>query len=153
VPLIANQPGRIAAGQVNEDLICFSDFFATLVEAAGLPPKKITDGDGWSFWPQCIGKPGKKREWIYGYYFPRPYAKTFDDKYQHYEVRYARNKRHKLYDNGMLYDTVKDVLEAEPLAITDELVPVREQLQAVLNQYPPKGRRIEYDQVKGVHDP
>ena len=70
VPLIVNLPGRIKAGQVNKDLICFSDLFPTIVEAADLPAKKITKGDGWSFWPQCLGKVGKKRDWIYGYYFP-----------------------------------------------------------------------------------
>jgi len=152
VPLIANLPSRIPTGQVNEDLVCFSDFFATLVEGAGLPAKEVRDGDGWSFWPQCLGKPGKKREWVYGYYFPRPYAKKFDDKYQHYEVRYARNKRYKLYDDGTLYDTMVDVLETRPLAIAGELLPVRDQLQAVLDQYPSKGRRIQYEQVTGVRD-
>ena len=153
VPLIVNLPSRIPPGQINEDLICFSDFFATLVEAAGLPAKKITNGDGWSFWPQCLGKPGNKREWIYGYYFPRPYVKRFDDKFMHYEVRYARNKRYKLYDNGMLYDTTEDVLETKPLASTDELISVRNQLQAVLDQYPVKGRRIQYDRIKGTYEP
>ena len=46
VPLIVNLPGRIQAGQVNKDLICFSDLFPTIVEAANLPAKKITQG-GW----------------------------------------------------------------------------------------------------------
>jgi len=149
VPLIANLPGRISPGQVNQDLICFSDFFATLVEAAGLPEKEIADGDGWSFWPQCLGRPGKKREYIYGYYFPRPYAQRFDDKYRHYEVRYVRNERYKLYDNGALYDTIDDVLESRPVANSDEMKQVRDQLQAVLDQYPAKGRRIRYEQVRG----
>lgn len=150
VPLIANLPGCIPAGQVNDDLVCFSDFFATIAEAAGLPPKKVSDGDGWSYWPQCLGQPGKKRDWIYGYYFPRPYAKKFDDKYHHYEVRYARDKRYKLYDDGTLYDTVEDVLETKPLAVTEKLQPVRDPLRAVLDQYPAKGRRIQYERVKGV---
>jgi len=152
VPLIANWPGHIPAGQVNKDLICFSDFFATLVEAAALPPKKIKDGDGWSFWPQCLGKDGTKREWIFGYYFPRPYAKQFNDRYAHYEVRYVRDRRYKLYDNGKAYDTIKAVLEQNPLVVTKDPLPVRETLQAAMDQYPKKGRRIEYERVVGKQE-
>ena len=151
VPLIANLPGRIPAKQINQDLICFSDFFATLVDAAGLPPKKIADGDGMSFWPQCLGKSGQKREWLYGYYFPRPYSKNFDDKYSHYEVRYARDKRHKLYNNGDLYDTIDDVLEETPLPKNDAMISIRTKLQAALDQYPTKGAGIDYGEVKGTY--
>ncbi len=151
VPLIANLPGRIPAGQVNRDLICFSDFFATMVEAAGLPKKKIENGDGLSFWPQCLGKEGIKREWIYGYYFPRPYVKKFNNKYSHFEVRYARDKRYKLYDNGNLYDTVDDVLEEKPLSITQSLAPVRNKLKSALAGYPNQGRGIDRKKVKGTY--
>ncbi|MBA7674482.1 hypothetical protein ES703_82696 [subsurface metagenome] len=153
VPLIANWPRRIPAGQVNDDLICFSDFFSTMVEAVGLKPKKITDGDGWSFWPQCHGEKGVKREWIYGYYFPRPYAKKFDDMYNHWEVRYARDKCYKLYDNGDLYDTVDDVMEEHVIAPGDadeQARRAREKLQAVLDSYPKSGRGVSYDKVKGT---
>lgn len=151
VPLIANWPRRIPAGQVNDDLICFSDFFSTMVEAAGLKPKKITDGDGWSFWPQCHGEKGVKREWIYGYYFPRPYAKKFDDMYNHWEVRYARDKRYKLYDNGDLYDTIDDVMEKHVIAPGDadeHARRAREKLQTVLDSYPKSGLGVSYDRVK-----
>lgn len=151
VPLIVNLPGVVPQGQVNDDLICFSDFFATLVEAASLPEKAIEKGDGWSFWPQCLGKPGEKRDWIYGYYFPRPYARSFDDKYNHYEVRYARDKRYKLYDNGNMFDTIEDVVEQHPLEITGDLMPVHQKLQAVIDQYPSQGARIDYQRVKGVY--
>ena len=116
VPLIVNLPGRIQAGQVNKDLICFSDLFPTIVEAANLPAKKITQGDGWSFWPQCLGKEGKKREWIYGYYFPRPFSKQFDTMYSHWEVAWARNKRYKLYRDGRFFDVINDVREEKPLS-------------------------------------
>ena len=81
VPLIVNWPGHVPGGKVSDDLICFSDFFPTMVEAAGLPEKKISDGDGWSFWPQCQGRHGKKRDWIYCYYFPRPSSAKYNDKY------------------------------------------------------------------------
>jgi arylsulfatase A len=153
VPLVINLPGRIPPGQVNKDLIAFSDFFPTMVEAAGLTPKKITDGDGVSFWPQCEGKPGTPREWVYGYYFPRPYAEQFDNKYAHYEIRYARDIRFKLYDNGKLFDTIEDVMEKRPIP-TGTASPAahaaRAKLQAVLDSYPQKGGMIDYGKVKGV---
>ena len=153
VPLIANLPGRILKGQINDDLICFSDFFPTIVDAAGLPPKKVTDGEGWSYWPQCEGKPGKQREWVYGYYFPRPYSETFDDKYKHWEVRYARDKRYKLYDNGDIYDTVEDVLETRPLKADEtpeKLMVVRKKLQGALDAFPKEGQGVDRSKVKGT---
>ncbi|PHS00303.1 MAG: arylsulfatase A [Blastopirellula sp.] len=153
VPLIINWPGVIAKSQLNDDLICFSDFFPTMVEAAQLKPKKITDGDGWSFWPQCLGKPGTKRETIYGYYFPRPYAKKFDDKYNHWEVRYARDKRFKLYDSGLLYDTIEDVEEQSPISVKQknkQAKAARVKLQAVLDSYPTTGGGVDYKRVTGT---
>lgn len=152
VPLIANWTGQIPAGQVNRDLIAFSDFFPTMVEAAGLPAKEITDADGWSFWPQCLGQPGILREWIYGYYFPRPFAKKFDDKYAHWEVRYARDQRYKLYDNGDLYDTQADVLEKKVLK-PQSAKRERAKLQTVLDSYPRQGKSIDTTKVQGVYKP
>lgn len=152
VPLIANLPGTIPAGQVNDDLICFSDFFTTLVEAAGLPAKEISKGDGWSFWPQCLGKPGKKRTWIYGYYFPRPYSKKYNDKYSHFEIHYARNKRYKLYSDGRFFDTANDVLETSPLDHKEELAALRAELQAVLDRYPKQGAMIDYQRIKHIQN-
>lgn len=143
VPLIVNWPGKASGGQVVDDLVCFSDLFPTMVQAAGLPAKTIEDGDGWSFWPQCIGQRGKQREAIYCYYFPRPSAKKYNDKYSHYEVRFARDKRYKLYDNGQLYDTVNDVLEKQPIGsdpANANIHSVRQKLQAVIDSYPAAGQ-------------
>ena len=153
VPLIVNLPGTIPHGQLNQDLIAFSDFFPTIVEAAGVEPKAISDGDGWSFWPQCMGEEGTKRESIYGYYFPRPYSQKFDDMYNHWEVRYARDERYKLYGNGDLYDTVQDVLEKKPSKKGSETRRVkiaREKLQEVLDSYPSQGKKVDYNRVQGT---
>ena len=135
---------------MNKDLICFSDLFPTIVEAANLPAKKITQGDGWSFWPQCLGKEGKKREWIYGYYFPRPFSKQFDTMYSHWEVAWARNKRYKLYRDGRFFDVIKDVREEKPLSERAQPSAVRKTLQAALDDYPMKGAKIDYERVTGV---
>ena len=141
VPLIVDWPGRIQSRTI-DDLICFSDIFPTLVEAAGLPKKQIEDGDGWSFWPQCEGKPGRTRDWIYCYYFPRPSSAKYNDKYSHYEVSFARNKRFKLYNNGDFFDTTTDVLEKEPITATNPAaVPdsARTMLQEAISSYPVAG--------------
>ena len=143
VPLIINWPGTVQGGKVIDDLVCFSDLFPTMVEAAGLPRKQITDGDGWSFWPQCEGRPGRRREWIYCYYFPRPSSAKYNDKYSHYEVRFARDKRYKLYDNGEMFDTIEDVMEKHPLIAGksgERATAARTALQKVLNSYPAAGR-------------
>ncbi|MEO0414294.1 MAG: sulfatase-like hydrolase/transferase, partial [Verrucomicrobiota bacterium] len=143
VPLIVNWPGKIAPDSVNDDLICFSDFFATMVEATGIPAKEITDGDGWSFWPQCQGQAGTKRDWIYCYYFPRPSSKKFDLKYSHHEISFARNKRFKLYSDGRLFDTQADILEKSPLpedSADTSAINARKALQKVLDSYPKAGQ-------------
>lgn len=152
VPLVVNLPGRVGPGQVNDDLITFSDFFPTIVEAAGLPAQEIKDGDGRSFWPQCLGLAGERREWIYGYYFPRPYVAKFDNKASHFEVRYARDQRYKLYDNGDLYDTVTDVMETTPLPVgggDPRLEAARRKLRSALDAYPARGQAIDRDRVNG----
>ena len=156
VPLIANCPGHIPANQVNRDLVAFSDFFPTMVEATGLPPKEISDADGVSFWPQCLGERGDPREWIYGYYFPHPYAKRFNDSNNHPEVRYARDQRYKLYDNGDLYDTQIDVMETEAIDLERSVPAVkqaRQKLQTALDSYPHQGAQIDHAKVRGVYQP
>ena len=151
VPLIVNQPGIIPTQQVNDDLICFSDFFPTLIEAAALPARPIKDGDGWSFWPQCLGQMGTKREWLYGYYFPRPYSGKFDNKYAHWEVHYARDKQHKLYADGDLYDVLIDPLEKSPITAASEnsvQAKARKKLLSALEAYPKEGRAVDRSRVK-----
>ena len=142
VPLIVNWPGEIQGGRVIDDLVCFSDIFPTMVDAAKLPKKQIDDADGWSFWPQCEGKPGRTRDWIYCYYFPRPSSAKYNDKYSHYEVSFARNKRFKLYNNGELFDTTADVLENVPISATIPEEPAdsaRNLLHSAISSYPAVG--------------
>ena len=121
-----------------------------MVEAANLPAKKISQGDGWSFWPQCLGKEGKRRKWIYGYYFPRPFSQKFDMMYNHWEVAWARNKRHKLYRDGRFFDVIKDVREENPLGESETLSSVHKRLREALDEYPQKAERIDYELVTGV---
>ena len=106
VPLIANRPSTIPADTVCEDLVDFSDFFPTLLEAAGARPPDDRVIDGRSFLDQLYGRPGNPREWVFCHYEKRGRGKT---------RQYARGKRWKLYDNGRLYDLAADPFERSPL--------------------------------------
>ena len=65
VPTIANWPGVVEAGKVNDILIDSSDILPTFADLAGakLPTKNVLDGR--SFLPQLMGKKGNPREWIF----------------------------------------------------------------------------------------
>ena len=65
VPTIANWPGVVEAGKVNDLLIDSSDILPTFADLAGakLPTKNVLDGR--SFLPQLMGKKGNPREWIF----------------------------------------------------------------------------------------
>jgi arylsulfatase A len=91
----------------------YSDFVPTLAEIAGakLPDVQI---DGRSFWPQCRGKTGKPREWIYQYYWPKSYG-SIPSELGKAELIWSNNKRHKLYGNGLFYDITKDREEEHPI--------------------------------------
>ena len=57
-----------------------------MVEAANLPAKKITQGDGGASGPNAWGRNARSDKWIYGYYFPALSHKKFDMMYNHWEV-------------------------------------------------------------------
>jgi hypothetical protein len=82
--------------------------------------------DGQSFLPQLRGKKGKPRKWIFCHYDP----KWLDRKEA---VRFVRDKRWKLYDNGDLFDVPADTLEKNPNPAGPEAASVRNRFQAVLN--------------------
>ena len=145
VPLIV-RGADVAAGAVCDDLIDFSDFLPTLTEIASAETPKGVKLDGRSFWPQCQGRKGQPRQWLFNYYFPRPYAKSYDDCYRHTETRWVRTKRHKLYGDGRLFDTAADPLEERPLP-AGQAAETRKMLQAVLDSMPAKGAGIDYSRV------
>ena len=143
VPLVVTAPGRISGGRVLPDLIDFADFLPTLAEAAGLTLPARPRIDGRSFWDRLQGKPGKPRDWLYTYYFPRPFAEAFDSPYRHPEVRYVRDKRYKLYGNGELFDVLEDPGEERPLPTGHaESRSARRKLEAALESQPKTGLRI-----------
>ena len=68
VPLIANWPKTIPGKQVKEELVDFSDFLPTLLDAAKSPLPTNLTLDGQSFLPQITGKQGNPRKWVHCYY-------------------------------------------------------------------------------------
>ena len=69
-------------------------------------------------------------------------------------MRYARDERYKLYDNGDLYDTQKDVLEKSVVdreRSSGTVKRARKKLQAVLDSYPNRGAQVDYSKVEGVY--
>ena len=135
VPLIVHVPGS-TGGRVLDDLVDMTDFLPTMADAAGLEVPPDATIDGVSFWERLQGNPGEPREWIYTYYYPFPTASRFDGPVKHPPVTYARNKRHKLYNNGDLFDVDADPFELYPLAADDaQSHAVRNSLEAVLDSF------------------
>jgi arylsulfatase A len=126
VPLIANWPGVIPSGKVCGDLVDFSDFVPTFAELTGASPPEGMVIDGQSFLPQLRGKKGKPRKWIFCHYDPKWLGRKK-------AVRFVRDKRWKLYDNGDLFDVPADTLEKNPNPTGPEAASARKRLQAVLD--------------------
>ena len=132
VPLIVCWPGRIQPG-INDNLVDSTDFLPTMMEAAQRPIPARAKLDGISFYPQLLGQPAQSRPWVFCHYDPRPGW----DKDQFRKIRFARDKRFKLYGNGKLYDVPNDKLEQRPITRdTPESSAARQRLAAVLKAQP-----------------
>jgi arylsulfatase A len=136
VPLIANWPKTIPEKQVIDDLVDFSDFLPTLLDAAQSPlPTKLTF-DGQSFLPQITGKQANPRKWVHCYY------RRGNEKAQ----QWTRTQRYKLYDTGKFFDVSQDRLEKNPLStLTPEQKKTRAMLQGALDQFDPNKKATGTD--------
>lgn len=131
VPLIAYWKGKSLKGALNSDLIDFSDFLPTLLQAANVPlPEKFVV-DGKSFLPQIVGLKATPKEFVYMYYQP---------KWAGFENGvFARDKTYKLYSDGRFYNVQKDVAEQNDLngkALTPAEQTIKNKLQSVLKKMP-----------------
>ncbi|MDP6447093.1 MAG: sulfatase-like hydrolase/transferase [Pirellulaceae bacterium] len=134
-PLIAYWPGVTPRGKVADDLVDFSDFMPTLMDAAGAKPPSGLDGR--TFLPQLRGQKGSPREWVYCYYCPRPERSK--------PVRFVRDQRWKLYGDGRLFDIAQDPFEKSPITTPAEIegaAAALTKLQAALATMPPKGQSL-----------
>ncbi|MEM7230957.1 MAG: beta-propeller fold lactonase family protein, partial [Planctomycetota bacterium] len=134
VPLIVRWAGKVRPG-LNEHLVDSTDFLPTVMEAAGRPIPQSARIDGVSFYSQLFGKSDHVRPWVFCHYDPRPGW----DKDQFRKLRFARDKRYKLYGSGKLYDVPNDKLEQRPIFSandTEASRAARERLARVLNDMP-----------------
>jgi arylsulfatase A len=133
VPLIVKWNDNIKPNSVCKDLIDFSDFLPSFVEAAQVKLPQNIEYDGRSFVPQLRGEKGDPRNWVYCHY---DQGKNGPTGRRH--GRFAREKRYKLYMNGNLYDVPADLLEEHPLeGNSPEAKAARARLQEVLDSMPP----------------
>ncbi len=131
VPLIASWKGKSLRGEVNQDLIDFTDFLPTLAQAASIPIPVGREVDGQSFLPQVLGNPSQAKEYIYMYYKPE-WGKFSNGVF-------VRDQKYKLYGDGRFYDVENDVLEQNPLhqnILEGEALTARNRFQQALNQKP-----------------
>jgi arylsulfatase A len=110
VPLIVNWPGVIPANSVNEDLICFTYFFPTLAEIAGIEIPDELQLDGQSFAPQLRGDGSSLRDWLYMWWY-----RNNDPGGTGPGNEFARTHRYKLYSDNRFYDLQLDPLEQKPI--------------------------------------
>jgi arylsulfatase A len=131
VPLIANWPGVVPEGTVNNDLICFTYFFPTLAEIAGIeiPPELKLDGQ--SFAPLLKGERANLPDWIYMWW-----SRNNDPGGPGGE--FARTHQYKYYHDGRFYDLSEDRLEENPISLDkldDEKKEVQTRLAQIINKY------------------
>jgi len=128
VPLIASWPGTIASGQVNDNLIDFTDFLPTLLEAAHLETPEDLGTDGLSFYSQLVGQADTVRAWVFCDYAPR--WGSFSDR------RFVHDRDWKLYGDGTFYHIGTDPEELSPVAdevLAADVIQLKQQFQAVLD--------------------
>ena len=145
VPLIVHAPFTGHQGHVVNDLVDFSDVLPTLATIAGEELPDSVNTDGVSFWPVITGDGRSPREWVYTYYYPRPYAERLDHPFRHLEIRFAQDQRFKLYGDGRFFDLSSDIMEESPIgedAESPEAAEARAKLQAALDTFPEHGEMI-----------
>jgi arylsulfatase A-like enzyme len=157
VPLIAYWKGKSPRGAVLDDLIDFTDFYATLAEAVGAETGPDDPVDGRSFLPRLKGEQGNPRDWVLLHY--QPYWGTFKGK------QYVRDERFKLYRDGRFFNVPEDLNEKTDLArgqAGERGETARHKLDRVLEAAPPAppiegGKQVKdrpiYPDWKNMVDP
>ena len=115
VPLIASWPGKIEGGRTSADLVDASDFFPTLADLAEVKIPTQRQIDGLSFVPTLFDKPGKRREWCFFWYDPRPGW----DKNRFSRHVFALDHQYKLYSDGRFFDISGKGMRETELDVTE----------------------------------
>jgi len=117
IPMIARWPGRIKAGQVNDEMLAFWDFLPTAAELAGVPyPEGL---DGVSFAPTLFGKIAPRKR----YFYWESHEKGFSQA-----IRIGKWKAIRNGGQGKaaeLYDLERDPSEAHDVAGENSAIVVR----------------------------
>lgn len=132
VPLIVRWPGKVPAGKVSGEPVILTDFYPTLLEVAGLKPKKEYPGDGESLVPFLTDGESLKRKAIFWHY---PNFAFHQDNRLGSAVRMGDYKLLEFFDDHSveLYNVRKDLGEKRDLAKAD---PERaEKMRSVLHAW------------------
>jgi len=132
VPLVVMWQNHIAPGQVNDNLIDFTDFLGTFADAAGITiPSFYYPLDTQSFFNQLIGLSYVPRDWSFDHYQPNT------NKGNDILVRWVQDHTYKLYDSvGTFYNIALDPKERNPIKrrdMTSYEKQRRKQFQAILD--------------------
>ncbi|MEQ9287649.1 MAG: sulfatase-like hydrolase/transferase [Cyclobacteriaceae bacterium] len=115
VPMIANWPGTIEAGQVVDDLVDFTDFLPTFLDLAEATEAINEDIDGLSFADLLLGKGASRRTWTYAEESVLPIPGGTEPSGENSGLKYVRNANWKLYNDGRLFDMKSDRFEKTPI--------------------------------------
>lgn len=135
VPLIVVGPG-ISSGQVNDDLVDFTDFLPTFCEISGFTINEESTFNGHSLLAQLHGDDNHRREFIYCWYqIPSFMKKNFPGIV---DMSFVRNQRYKLYRDGSFYDVDNDQMETHSLRPNEcdqELIRMRDRMVALIKKH------------------
>jgi arylsulfatase A-like enzyme len=129
VPLVVWGAPLAEPGRISDDLVDFSDLYPTLRDWCASEEASALDGR--SFAPQAAGLPGEPREVLSMYSNPRPPGTARNPR-----IRFARDARYKLYDDGRFFDLLEDPREQHPLPEAPERTAVWSRLDSGLYRMP-----------------
>ena len=131
VPLIAYWKGHTPEAKVSNDLIDFTDFYATFAQAAGVKLRDTDPTDGRSFLPQLKGETGTPRSLLFCHYEPYWHKKS---------GQFARTEEFKLYRDGRFFNVPNDLQESHDISDSKSVdtIKVRQQLAQFLERCPPE---------------
>lgn len=130
VPMIAHWEGTIRPGQVNTNLVDFTDFLPAFNEIAGIKSPPDFHSDGISFYGQLTNAPhAGNRRWVFCSYNPKRGNRK--------GATWIHDKEWKLYQTGEFYNFAKDPLEEKPLAdaaLDFKALSIKKELQQAMSE-------------------
>ncbi len=130
VPFYVLWNGTVKPGAVSDEMIDFTDFYATFAKLAGVDISGEAFADGVSFASVLRGEKAVRRDWMQCTYTPYFGGKTVNR-------RFVRDREYKLYADGRFYHVPSDLLEEKPLA---EKNAAHQRLQKLMDQFPALNR-------------